>query len=636
MTYPNQSYPSPLVQRYQNLSLSKKLVVLISTVASFVTIVSILVSSAIELASFRLRLLKEYEITARMTASNLQSSVGFRDEYDANDMLSVLSQREQILCAAVYLKDGSTLAEFRREDIDTNTTLPTQEDPTRISGNFITVNEPVVQRGNVEGYLVLKAELGELNSFIAARLIVFVSLAVGSLLAAIILAKRLGSHISRPIIELANTAERITKDHDFSTRQQRLSDDETGQLVDAFNEMMAEIETRSLDLEKARDTAEANSRAKDDFLSVISHELRTPLNPIIGYVEILLRKSKEAEDRKQLGLVRQYAEHLQSLIDRVIDYSRFERGAVSLTLEPVDYQRLCKNVTTLMQQQAEEKGITLSYQHLASEADGEDKSTLLIDRVKLQQVVLNLVANALKFTQSGSIDISTRLRSTQEKQGHLRIEVKDTGIGIADEDRERVFRPFSQIDVSLTRQYNGMGLGLAITQKIVQAMGGQIDFESEKSVGSTFWLEIPVTFTDETDPDPNESELAKPINSKVSSKVLLVDDQLVNLELGEFMLTNSGHQVVCARSGQEAIELAKEQKFDLIILDIKMPKMNGYETAKELRKLEGNGERTPIIAMTAHVTSRGNEQCLEAGMDDSLSKPFNTERLNQIIRKWLA
>lgn len=636
MSSPQPGNVSPIFQRYQNLSIRKKLVVLIAAVAGIVTVISMLASFFIEMTSFRGRLLEEYKATARMTASNLESSVSFRDGYDAQDMISVLSQREQITCAAVYLLDGTILAQFHREELDTQQALPGMDSVTRISGNYITVNQAISPKGTLDGYLVFQAELGELNDFILARTLIFVSLCIASLGTAVFLAKQLGNHVSRPIVELAQTAERITQDHDFSTRHERLSDDEIGQLVDAFNEMMAEIESRSDDLVQARDRAEASSRAKDDFLSVISHELRTPLNPIIGYVEILLRKNRDAEDRKQLGLVRQYAEHLQSLIDRVIDYSRFERGAISLNLEPVDYQRLCQNVVNLLLPQAQEKRVALSYAHQDNSEVLSPPSAISADKVKLQQVVLNLVANALKFTPSGSIEIRTQLKAARGHDALLRISVKDTGIGISEEDRDRVFKPFSQIDVSLTRQYSGMGLGLAITQKIVNAMGGSIDFESQKSVGSTFWVEIPVDFSEDADPDPIESSALSPARSERKCKVLLVDDQMVNLELGETMLVDSGHQVRCARSGAEAVELAQKEDFDLIILDIKMPKMNGYETARALRKLETNGKRTPIIAMTAHVTSRGNEQCLEAGMDDSMSKPFNTERLNQIIHKWLA
>lgn len=636
MSHSKNHRASQLIRAYRRLSLRKKLVVLISLVAGFVTTVSMLASSLIELGLFRARLLEAYETTARMTASNLEAAVDFRDEHDSNDILSVLSQREFIESAAVYLNDGTTLAEFRRKGLDPSIPLPAQAEQTRIARDYIVVKEPISLRGQVLGQIVLKAELGEQRSFILGRSWVFFLITIVSLGITIALARRFGSHLARPIVELAKTAQRITEHHDFSTRQKRNSDDETGKLVDAFNEMMAEIESRSDALVKAKDTAEASSRAKDDFLSVISHELRTPLNPIIGYVEILFKKAKDAEDRKQLGLVKQYSEYLQSLIDRVIDYSRFERGAVNLNEEPVDYQRLCQDVLNLLQQQATEKNLALSCEHKYADGISEQETTLLTDRVKLQQVVLNLVTNALKFTEKGSITIRTLMTHSETSDALLRIEIRDTGIGINKEDRQIAFKPFSQIDVSLTRQYSGMGLGLAITKKIVEAMGGQIDFESERSVGTTFWIELPVTFSQEIDPEPSSPPSIELKTGDRPKKVLLVDDQLVNLELGESMLTGSGHEVVCANSGIEAIKLATKQRFDLIILDIKMPKMNGYETARELRRLENDEERTPIIAMTAHVTTLGNQQCLEAGMDDFIPKPFNTERLNQIVRKWLT
>lgn len=636
MSKQSQNLLDRLANTYGRMSLRKKIVVLISFVAGLVTVVSMVASFFIELGLFRARLLQEYETTARMTASNLEAAVSFRDEYDANDILSVLSQRHFIESAAVYLTDGSILAEYRREELAASNPLPSLEERTRITRDLIIVKEPIRLESSVLGYIVLRAELGEQHSFILGRSWVFVLLVLGSIGTALILANHLGTHLTRPIIDLAKTAQRISVDHDFSKRQERTSSDETGQLVDAFNRMMAEIEIRSDELVRSRDVAEASNRAKDDFLSVISHELRTPLNPIIGYVEILLRKNQEAQDRKQLGLVKQYAEHLQSLIDRVIDYTRFERGAVILSQDPVDYKRLCQGVLNLLQQQAAKKGIELDAEEGFEDGLNSDKSTILTDRVKLQQVVLNLVANAIKFTENGKISIRTEMRQSATSDAILRIEVKDTGIGIDQEQHDIVFKPFSQIDSSLTRQNSGMGLGLAITKRIIAAMGGQIDFESEKSVGTTFWLEIPVTLTDEIDPDPSSPNNIDTSANNGSKRVLLVDDQMVNLELGESMITSSGHDVVCARSGHEAIKLAEKERFDLIILDIKMPKMNGYETARQLRKLEKNSHRTPIVAMTAHVTSRGNEQCFEAGMDDFLPKPFNTDRLNEIVRKWLA
>ncbi|EDY83614.1 ATPase, histidine kinase-, DNA gyrase B-, and HSP90-like domain protein [Verrucomicrobiia bacterium DG1235] len=635
MSSVSQKNTPKMVKSYHKLSLRRKLIVLISLVAGFVTFISMLASFLVELSSFKSRLLAEHQTSARMIASTIDAAIIFDDPKDGSEILSALSQQKSVVSAGVYLPDGRLFTSYRKTGEDTRIAPPDLKTETGFNGQHLIVKAPIALNGPYYAHIVLKANIEEITSFIYGRLIMFVVLVLASILTAIVLASRLSERILRPITELAKTTRRITEDHDVSTRQKRISDDETGQLVDAFNEMMAEIEKREDALVLAKETAEASSRAKDDFLSVISHELRTPLNPIIGYVEILLRKTAEAEDRKQLGLVKQYATHLQDLIDHVIDYSRFERGIVNLTLEPVDYQRLCQNVINLLERQAKSKGVTMTCQHQFGNDAFKEKNTLSADRVKLQQVVLNLVANAVKFTESGSIKILTFIDKTADHDALLRIEVQDTGIGISEEDREKVFKPFSQIDVSLTRQYSGLGLGLAITKKIVEAMNGQIGFNSDKGVGSVFWIEVPVNFSNEIDPDPSIAPALHITKSGKKGKVLLVDDQLVNLELGESMLTSCGHEVVCARSGMDAIELAKKENFNLIILDIKMPNMNGYDTAKELRKLENGGYRTPIIAMTAHVTTRGSQQCLEAGMDDFLPKPFNTERLNLIIHKWL-
>lgn len=625
-----------LVQSYRALSLRRKLMLIITSVAGIVTLASIIVSFMIEVSFFKSRLLEEYQTTAVMFATNLNAALVFEDELDAKEALSSLSQKENITHAVLYYGNGRVLAYYRNENLDTDTAFPHHDVESGMDGRHLTINQPVVYEGEVIGNLVIEANLDELSGYLAARGWIITGLLLASLTIATLLAYRLGSRVSHPITELAKTAKRITEDHDVSTRQERISDDETGQLVDAFNEMMSVIESRETAFVEAKEAAEASSRAKDDFLSVISHELRTPLNPIIGYVEILQRGITDPDDSKKLALVRQYSEHLQDLIDRVIDFSRFERGELILADDTVDFKKLCNNVVHLLENQAREKSIELFYSHKSSEGlEGTEKTNIKIDRVKLQQVVLNLMANAIKFTSSGSVRLTSELKISPTSDAILRVEVADTGIGIEQEDAERIFLPFSQIDPSLTRQYSGMGLGLAITKRIINAMQGSIDLHSERGVGSTFWFEVPVTFTDEDDPDRLDNEPPSPISDEQKRKVLLVDDQLVNLELGESMLAGCGHEVVTARSGKDAIEIAKKETFHLIILDIKMPRMNGYETARELRKLENGQRRTPIIALTAHVTTKGSEECFEAGMDDFLSKPFNTERLNQIVRKWL-
>ncbi|MDQ8201377.1 ATP-binding protein [Pelagicoccus sp. SDUM812003] len=637
MDSPSQENSRLLSRQFSELSLRKKLSIIISSVSLLVVSLSMLTSFLIEFGFFRTRLLEEYQASARIIATNLETSVVFDEVYDARDMISAFRQREYVITAVVYTRDGSILAAYERNPSsdDTERLIPPFDVESGLEGNALYVNVPVMSDGIEIGRVALHAELGELSSFLVARAWIFAALLLLSVSLAIILATKLGRKVSQPILELAKTARRITTENDFSKRQPRLANDETGTLVDAFNEMMETIQSREAEILLAKENAEASSRAKDDFLSVISHELRTPLNPIIGYVEILERKLNKQEDKRQIALVKQYAEHLQKLIGNVIDYSRFERGAVSFSPEPVDYCRLCQNALILLSQSAAEKGIDLTFEHHFDPPELEQTRTLSIDRTKLQQVVLNIISNSIKFTEKGSVVLKTHLRRRGERH-RLRIEVTDTGIGIDSTDREKVFQPFTQLNEGLSSEYGGMGLGLAITRKIVEAMGGSLDFESEKDYGSCFWFELPVELSAESDPDPELEPLTPIQQSKSDKRILLVDDQLVNLELGESMLNSCGHRVARARNGKEAVKLAEQEDFSLIIMDIKMPRMDGYETSRAIRSSDNPNKNTPIIAMTAHVTTRGSELSYESGMDDFLSKPFDTANLNHILKKWLG
>lgn len=626
--------------RFRRMSIRRKLILLISGVSLLVVLLSMVASFLIELSFFRKRLMEEYQATARMVASNLEAAVAFEDPVDSEEILNVLDQREFVVTAAVYLENGQPLAVYRRNGVSPNIAPPPPDTSDSLSGKALTVKEPVVVDGFTLGHVTLEADLGEMNSFVTARSSIVVGLLAFATGLSILLAARLGGRLSQPIAELARTAQRISVDQDYSTRQPRTTDDETGRLVDAFNQMMAEIQSRENAILEAKEKAESSSKAKDDFLSVISHELRTPLNPIIGYVDMLVKKHANDDDSKQLALVKQYAVHLQGIIDDVLDYSRIERGVFAINADTVDTEYACENIINLLLPQAAAKGVALTCEHHYDTRNPDSKPLIITDRVRLQQILLNLLSNAIKFTETGSVKLSVHvIESDSNSEDRLRVEVRDTGIGISPDDRHKVFEPFSQIDETLTSQHGGLGLGLAITRKIVSAMNGTIDFTSEPVKGSLFWFEIPTQLQErakDSDSSPSSVQpLSGPDAAPNSGRVLLVDDQLVNRELGETLLTDCGQEVVCAQDGFDAIEKAKKETFSLIIMDIKMPKMDGYETARRLREIEPAGVRTPIIAMTAHVTARGAQDGYESGMDDFLAKPFSTEKLNHILEKWL-
>ncbi len=743
-------------------SLRRKLIVLISGVSLLVVSLSMFISFAIEASFFRSRLIAEYQATGRMLASNLEAAITFKDEFDSSEIISMLSQREFVLVARVYQENGTLLAEYRRPDMDTEIAPPLYGAENVFDGEKIVVNTPVLVGGRRIGEVVLMADTREMQTFLSARTGVLLALLTFSIALAIWLAARLGMELSRPIQELAKTAQRIASEHDFSTRHKRISEDETGRLVDAFNEMMAEIESRDdvirsneerfrgyfemgivgagiLDTEfrwkqanprllemlgsdwsslegtrlmnvmdgesgdlkvesfihdevsdkrpiscdcwlkriggepiyamismrwvpgtkhlgehilflahditdrklyeneilQAKEQAESSSKAKNDFLSVISHELRTPLNPIIGYVEMMIGEREDRDDVRRLKLIKHSAEHLLGLIDDVLDYSRIERGVVSLSGDWIDYREICKDVVGLLKEEAQSKGVELTYAHQVDGNAEKDRLIIQSDRVKLQQVMLNLVANAVKFTIEGSVAIRSFLKKEANGDYCLRIEVEDTGIGITANSEEEVFKPFKQIDASLTREHGGLGLGLAISRKIVDAMSGAIHYRSEKNVGSCFWFEVPVKVAKgedmgRVDPDPPRAVAQR------SGRVLLVEDELVNQELGRALLVGFGQEVVCVNDGLEAVEAFGKSKFDLIIMDIKMPRMDGFEASKAIRNMESGERRTPIVAVTAHVTTRDADVYFESGMDDWVSKPFTLSKLTKLLERWLG
>ena len=391
------------------------------------------------------------------------------------------------------------------------------------------------------------------------------------------------------------------------------------------------VEERTASLSVAKEAAEAASRAKSTFLANMSHELRTPMNAIMGMTGLALRHATDPKLRDQLAKVEQASRHLLGVINDILDISKIE--AEHLTLEHVSFGLgdVLNSLVSLSGQKAREKGLKLRVD-LAPEIIN---LSMFGDSLRLGQILLNFLGNAIKFTEQGSITIRVRGADDGPDAVLLKFEIEDTGIGIAPEDQARLFTAFEQADGSTTRRYGGTGLGLAINKRLAQMMGGEVGVESRVGIGSTFW------FTVRLDKAPNciDAAAAAPDAALMTefsgARILLAEDEPINQEVSKSLLEDVGLVVDLAQDGVEAVEMACRTPYRLILMDMQMPNLNGVDATRAIRK-DSRNTATPILAMTANAFEEDRKVCLDAGMNDHIPKPIDPDLLFATLAKWLG
>lgn len=371
---------------------------------------------------------------------------------------------------------------------------------------------------------------------------------------------------------------------------------------------------REQELARARDEAEAANRAKSQFLAMMTHEIRSPMNAVLGMLDLLQHARLEPQQQSLLGHAAHSAHLLQTIIDDVLDFSKIESHTLALHREPLQPAQLCKALVEPLQAQAEAKGIALHWQ-----LDEAVPAQLQGDPVRLSQVIGNLLGNAVKFTTTGSVLL--RLSWHDER---LRVAVTDTGIGIAPEEQALLFEPFFQVDSSASRRFSGTGLGLAISRRLVQLMGAEIRLQSAPGQGSCFWFELP----DMAVPCSYEAGTVADELLMGDLDVLVVEDSPVNQLVVSLMLQKLGCRVRLAANGLEALEQVGERQPDLVLMDMRMPQMDGLEATRRIREM---GCEMPIVALTANAMAEDRARCLALGMDDFLAKPISLTRLSNCL-----
>jgi PAS domain S-box-containing protein len=404
--------------------------------------------------------------------------------------------------------------------------------------------------------------------------------------------------------------------------------DASNVFVAVFHDLTSEKQLEG-DLRSAREEALGAARQKSEFLATMSHEIRTPLNGVLGVLQLLAADGLSPEKTGLVNTGRQCAESLLAIIDDILDLSKLDAADVVLSEDVVDPLALVKMASGILMPRLDEKNLTLSH-----EIDEDVPAAIFGDLRRLRQVVWNLVSNAVKFTEHGGITTKISLTKSPPESGEpdfIKISVSDTGIGFPNASRARLFQVFSQIDASATRRHGGTGLGLVICKRFVVAMGGQIDCESEPGKGSTFWFTLPCRVADACPLVAPALSSTRPLKHQL--RVLLAEDNRVNQMVALKMLQRLGAVVDVAGTGRAAIDLVAKQPYDIVLMDVHMPEMDGLEATAIIRELPSQ-MNLPIIALTASVLPEEQKRCADSGMNDFLAKPLDLAALEQTLRKW--